>query len=38
LGRELALLQPKDREFVTVIVEQLSEHLRTRGGERTSRR
>jgi transcriptional regulator with XRE-family HTH domain len=38
LGKELGLLQPKDREFVTVIVERLSEHLRTRGSERTSKR
>jgi transcriptional regulator with XRE-family HTH domain len=38
LGRELASLQSSDREFITVIVRQLSEHLRTRAGERTARR
>jgi len=38
LGRELAMLRPRDREFVSVIVRQLSEHLRTKSGERSSRR
>ena len=38
LERELALLQAKDREFIVVLVQHLSEHLRLKATEKSTKR
>ena len=38
LGRELASLQPKDRDFVSSLVHSVADHLRSKVGERIAKR